>query len=269
MLKSIAIGLGGLVVAAGLILGPMTVVNHFRAAREVVREELGQMSPDVQEAARIRVLLRDMDKKILDYQEKVAEVGERGTSADTTTSRIEKELESEKAVLTRAKGLLDQGLDRYEIGGKAYTRDEVCADAKARLQHSEQLANRAEFQRRIAEQLRVAEREGRENLLKAQQAKREREAELKDLETRLANAGLLRQVNELTGDLDENPLGPQTDLGQAFAEFRRRVRVAESQTEYLATEAKGGMLVDWNGTGSANKEVSHAIGQFLAGQPKQ
>lgn len=269
MMKALAIGLGGLVVVAGVILGPMTLANHFRAAREVVREELGQMSPDVQEAARIRVLLRDMDKNILDYREKLADVADRAQGAETATGRIQKELGTEKEILTRAKGLLDQGVDRYDIGGKPYTRDEVCADAKARLQNSEQLAKREEFQRRVAEQLRAAEREGRDNLLKAQQAKREREAELKDLEIRLANAGLLRQVNELTGKLDENPLGPETDLGQAFAEFRRRVRAAEGQTEYLAAEAKGGMIVDWNGTGNANKEVSMAIGQFLAGKPGQ
>lgn len=264
MIKMTAIGLAGVAIVAALALGPKAAYNHLRATRDVVRGELQGLSPDVQEAARIRVLIRDQDKSIIEYHEKVADVADQAESATSGLSRIIKELDEEGKILARAKMLLDEGRDRYEIGGKMYSRDELCTDANARLKKSEQLVKQLEFQRDVVAQLRAAERDGRANIVKAEQARREVVSTLETLEMRLANAGLLRQLNELTRGLDKNPLGPESDLQKALGELQKRTRKAERQNAYLAVEDRRGMVVDWDGTANAGPDPSDAIGRFLS-----
>lgn len=269
MSKSLAKWAAAALLLTSLLLGPTTVVSHLRATREVVRNELQGMSHDVQEAARIRVLLRDMVGQLLDYQGKIEDVSVRAEAAETAAQRARRELDKQQELLTRAKGLLDEGRPQYQIGGKTYTRQQLCDDANVRLAQSKQLQATLALQDEIGAKLRAAERQGRANLRKAEQLKLERESELKELETRLANAGLLQKVNELAGNLGDDPLGPQTELGEAFAEFRKRTRTAERQADYLAVESNGGLLVDWNAERAGDAEISQAIGQFLAGNSQQ
>ena len=268
MKKKLATGIAAALMLAALAFGPSTLSSHVRATRDVLRGELEGMTSDVQEAARIRILLRDMVGELLEYEGKLEDVTSGAEAADHAAERAQRELDNHRDILTRAKALLDEGRQHYQIGGKSYTKEQLCSDAKARLRNCEQLQTTVTFQRDIANKLRSAEREGTTNLRKAEQLKVEREAELKELETRLANAGLLRQVNELAGKLDDNPIGPQTEVGEAFAKFRKRVRTAERQTDYVAAESKDGLVVDWNPDPVGDAVVSQAIGQFLAGSAK-
>lgn len=263
MKRSITITMAAIVLGA-LILGPMTLFSHLRAARESLRSELQSMSSDAHEAARIRVLLRDMVQGLFDYQAKLDDVSAQAEAAVQAADRAQRELEKQAGILARAKTMLDEDHNQFEIGGKRYSRKQLCDDAAARLQNCEELQETLTFQRDLAAKLRAAERDGLANLRKALQLKQKREAELKKLETRLANAGLLIQVNELAGELEANPFGPQTELGEAFAEFRQRVRTVERQADYIAAESRNGVIVDWNPNVRTDAETSQAIGQFLA-----
>jgi hypothetical protein len=254
----------------GVVVGPATLVSHLRATREVLRNELKGLTSDAQEAARIRVLLRDMDGQLREYQANIDDTSSRAGAAETAAESARLECEKQQELLVQAKLLLDKDQSQYVIGGKSYSRQQLYDDVNARLAHSKQLQAIVAAQTAIAAKLRDAERQGVANLHKAEQLKQECETEAKDLETRLANAGLLRKVNELAGKLGDVPLGPRTELGEAFAEFRNRIRAAERQAEGLAVESNDGLVVDWNAKAASEGGISgDAIGEFLTSDAKR
>lgn len=267
MLKQVAIAIAVVLVVVLLVLGPVKLITHLRAVRDVANQTVDEISPDVQEAARVRVLLRDLDKQLLNYQEQIASAGEKADAAEERVTRNRNEIEDNRNILKRARGLIDGGPGPYDINNKSYTRDEVCADALARVRHVEALTSQLKVNEKMAEKLRAAEREGTTNLAKARALRDQKASELNTLEARLRNARLLAQVNDLTRGLRETPLGPSTELGKAFEAFRRRCRAAERQADHLATEARGGMVVDWAGGPDHTENVSAAIDRVLRAGP--
>ena len=267
MLKQVAIAIAVVLVLVLLVLGPVKLLSHVRAARDVANQTVDEISPDVQEAARVRVLLRDLDKQLLSYQEQIASVDEKADATEERVTKHRKEIESNREILQRARALLDAGPGPHDINGKRYSKDEVTTDALARVRHVETLTTQLEMHEKASEKLRAAEREGTANLAKAKVLRDQKAAELNTLEARLRNARLLAQVNDLTRGLRETPLGPNTELGKAFEGFRRRVRAAERQADYLATEARGGMVVDWAGGPDRTEDVKAAIDRVLRAGP--
>lgn len=262
-MKKFAMLAGAAVALAGLVLGPASLISHWGATRELVRERVEAMSPDAEAAARIRVLLADMDDKILEYAQKLADVADRRDAAQRAAARIDSRLQSEKVVLQKAQGVLDQARDIVQVGNRSYTREQVTSDAVARLRFCQQLTKEQEFQKQLAEQLRQAAAEGEANLAKARSARTSKAAELQSLEARLLNAGLLQQVNELTAELRDAPLGPRTELGQAFSSFEKRVRAVELQADFTSAESKQGLVIDWQGDKDQGLEARREIARFL------
>ncbi|MCY2987573.1 MAG: hypothetical protein NTY19_06880 [Planctomycetota bacterium] len=264
MLRSLLWLVGVAVAILALVLGP-AVFSHLRAVREVAREGIEGALPEVEQAARIRILLQDMDGKILDYQDKLGEVADRTAAEQTAVQRIQQDVNADKQILKQAKDLLEQSRDQYQIGGKSYLKEQLCADVLARVRRCERLEKELQTRRQLAEKLAATEAEGQANLQKAKDVKREKVAELQSLEARLRNAGLLAQVNELTSKLHESPLSPGTELGRAFADFDKRVRKEERRADYFAAETSGGLVVNWNGSAADNTaEAKQALERLLA-----
>jgi len=262
MKKGLGVTIVVLVLAA-LVLGPAALYSHVRAARDVVQAKIEDMAPDIELAARARVTLRDLDAKILEYQDKLGDVADRATSERSAVERIQKEAEANKAILREAKSLIAQERDHYLVGGKTYSKEMVTADVMARVRRCDLLGRELQTRRLLAERLAAAETQGRASLERAKQVKREKVAELESLEARLAHAGLLRQVNDLASKLNESPLVLDTEL-KPFAELERRVHREERRADYIAADANGGLIVDWHGSADSTAEAKQALERVLA-----
>lgn len=265
MLKNIlAIG-SVIVVAGGLILGPTGLWSHIRAGLLGAKETVDEYSPDAHEVARIRVLLSDMDRDIEDYEQKILDIADQAAKTGTQAAAIQEELDSQKAILAKAKQFLDSSEEKFEIGGRTYTRAELTMDASARLKRSEQLAKDLQLQEDLAAQLANAEKEGRQNLAKAREVRREKANELQVLEARLTNARLIQQVADLTRELSQSPTGPDSELAKAFDSFEKRVGRLERKALNAQHGTHDPALIDWEGsTPNEASKISDQIAAFLS-----
>ena len=70
----------GIVVSAALVIGPAAVYSHVRAARDVVRIRSRASRLTFKLAARARLVLRDIDAKIIEYQDRLGDVADHATA---------------------------------------------------------------------------------------------------------------------------------------------------------------------------------------------
>ncbi len=227
---SFGIGLAILLFLGALIRGPRSLWTSIRGTCDVAKGAIEEGKSDVQQAAEIRVGLRDLDERILHFADKLGEIEGRAAAARRQFQAGEQELDRQRHLLSKAKALLDEKKESAVIGGRSYTQAEIKADALARLAQCEQLQRQVESDRTLARELDNAVSEARANLAKAQQVRGEKAGQLTALEARLQNARLLEQVNDLTRELRQAPLGSQTELATKFEAFERRVAAVERRS---------------------------------------
>jgi len=220
------------------------------------------VSSDAQEAARIRVMLRDLSEDVLDYQDKLADVESQIVADSRAAERLEKAIGNQREILTKEQALLGQDKQSYEIQGRTYTRKQVEEDALSRISHTKTLERDLDLKREVVARLNVALTDGRKNLGKAMATSREKAEELKVLEVRLHNARKLGEVAALGADLRDAPLAPRNELAEAFRGLKKRVRDAERRNDVLATEARGGLVIDWDG--GTGLSATQALDEFLS-----
>jgi peptidoglycan hydrolase CwlO-like protein len=264
MLKRLIMLASGVLLAAVVILGPTTVWSTLQGAREVIRDKFEAEKSDAQRAAEIQAGLKDLDDKILAFNDKLGDIADRADASVKRVKKIEAELAREREFLTRAKALLDEGSDTCLIGGRRYSRAEVSADARSRLTRCEQLATALKFEQQVARQLADTVAQARDNLAKAQELRRQKQADLETLLARLENAKILAQVYDLTRELRASPLGPQTDLAQKLEAFERYVAGIERRASATGATVRLGSEVDWEA--AATEDISTALGRFLNGE---
>ena len=218
----------------------------------------------VELAARARLVLRDMDAKIIEYQDRLGDVADHATAERSAVERIQKEVDAHKAILRDAKSLIEQDRDHYLVGGKTYSKQQVTDDVMARVRCCDRLSGELQTRRQLADRLTAAETQGRAGLERAKQVKREKAAELEALEARLAHAGLLKQVSRLGQQVERDAPGFDSELTRPFAELERRVRREERRADDLAAEANGGLIVDWRGSADSTAEAKQALDRVLA-----
>ena len=260
-IKSFLIGTLVVLALASVILGPRKVLSHMVAGRELISSSVDEVSSDAQQAARIRVLLQGLDDDILEYQDKLADVEWQLADDRRVLQRLEAEIGNQREILAKERAMLQQDMPSYEIQGKVYSSRKVEEDALSRISHTKSLEQQFDLKRQVVARLEAALNEGRTNLAKAMTARREKVEELKVLEARLRNARVLSQVAEIAKDLGEAPLAPQSELGKALRTFEKRVRDAERRNDVLSTEARGGMVIDWEG--GSDLSASQALDEFL------
>jgi len=260
-IKSIIIGTL-VVLAIGLVIfGPAKVRSHAIAGRERINKGIDEISPDAQEAARIRVLLWGFDEDVIEYRGKLADVEHQLSADRKAQKKLEAGIGSQREILSREQELLNEEQAAYEIQGRTYTRQQLEEDALARISHSKSLQRELELKNQVVAQLSVALRDGRKNLSKAMAARREKAEELTVLEARLQAANMLNQVAEIAKDLGDAPLAPRSELGKALRNFEKRVQNAERRNDGLSTDARGGLVIDWDGGIGVN--ASQALDEFL------
>jgi hypothetical protein len=262
MWKSIGFGAAVLLAVGALAVGPRSLWTTVRGARDGLKSAIEESKSDVQQAAEVRVCLKDLDERILQFGDKLGEVEGRARAAERRVKAVEQDLAKERTLLKRARAMLEEGRDTYRVGDRPYSRTEVNADALARLGRCEQLAKRLDFDRQVAGQLTAAVREARDNLANAVRVRQEKAAQLAALEARLENARMLGEVDALTRQLKESPFGPQSELAEKFQAFERRVESVERRNQ-LGKALPGGGVVEWE-KGPA-PDAREAIDRFLAG----
>lgn len=246
-----------------LVLGPASAWTSLRGSREVARERIEQGKPDVQRAAEIRVLLRDMDEQLFRYTDQLAEVEEQASGTKQEIAELERQLERERTRLAQARDLLAGDESRFRIGGRWYDRQEVRDDAKLRMRRAKRLAADLGTRRQVAEQLGAAVEEGKGNLAEARRVQRSKIDELTQLEARLENAKLLEKVNELAHQVQGDVLGPRTQLGRKFGDLERRVRQTERRARRGQDLELSPAPIDWESEEETASDIIADIDRFL------
>lgn len=265
---TIGVATVGIALALGL-MGPANLWTTLRASRNSAGEALENAKSDPQRVAEIRVELQDFDEQIHRFADELGKVESRAAATDRQVQELDKELAKQRDVLTRAKSMLDENRDTYQISGARYSRAELNADAHVRLGKCEQITRTLETQRAVAKQLNDAVAEARTNLTNARLSRQQKAVELVALEARLENARMLQQVNELTSRLKSAPLGPKTELARKLEAFEQRVASAERRAASTGVDVKGGSRIDWDGKAGAAPEAGDAIARFLAANPSE
>lgn len=265
-LKTAAFVVGVVVVLACLVLGTEKVSSHFRAARHRAQAGVDEISPDVHEAARIRVLLADFDDEILANQDVLADLAGEVQNAERVIADLEQQRGKEVETMRRADALLQQGKESYEIGGRTYSRAEVSADARYRLERCKQLDEEIAAQRAIRGQALLRLKEGEALVLKARTERQKAEGELNGLLVRIRNARMMERLNEMTSRLQST--GVRSELGKTLAAFRKRAEKLERRNAYYQTAARQGAVVDWEAGGATDEEVRRAISDYLNAHPE-
>lgn len=261
MATIVAIGLLG-VVGSLLILGADKTWTLLRASANRAEQQIEDGLSDEQLLEAGRIELKDLKNQIGVYYQNLGRTKDQCAAEQAQLSQLERELEGEKLLLTRAKELLDDGRTSYTIAGKMVTREQLAADAQLRLGRCEQLKQRLDSQRRLVQQLKRLADEGEANFVKAQRLRQELEAQLEETKARLTTAQARQEVEEMAEELRKLPSGSGKRFGGIVRKLEERARAQERRAELLAADSKGG-IVDWTGT-SQPVDVGQAIDRFLS-----
>ena len=258
---------GGL--AAAAVLAAVFVTSNFvsrnaRAFLHLSGDRVERSMPDEMVESVIKTKLSDFDAQIASYHVSLGRLTDKVAAADADLADGDKKLDSETALLRKSKGMLDQkNKVEYVISGRVYDREQVAADAQTRLARCQQLEAQLEAKKKLHAALKVAVKEGKDNLTKAKKMRQELVLELDGLKARLATARAREEVNQIAAAMKDLPTGLDSDLARALAEMKDRAATAEHKADYLANDAKGGNVVDWSNADT--EDVSRAIGQYLGG----
>jgi hypothetical protein len=231
-----------------------------------VQDGVDEMSSDVQEAARIRVQLRDVDEGIVRNQDVLADLAAEGQAAERAIAEIEQRRATDVDRLKQGKTLLDQGREAYVIAGRKYTRAEVSADAAHRLDQCKENDEAIVAHRKIRDEAAIRVKEGEALILKARAEKQKAEVSLNQLVARINNARMMGRLDELTGKFQA--AGASSELGKSLAAFRKRAEKIERRNAYYHGAATSGTIVAWEAAGAADESVRGAIGDYLKGHPE-
>lgn len=261
-INTIIFGTIALIVLAVVILGPQKVESHVFAGRERIKEKVDDVSSDAQEAARIQYLLREFDRDVYTYQDKLADIESQLTADRQSVDKLKANLAEQRNILSRIRGLLAEDRPEYTIQGRTYTRSQVEEDALTGVSNSKSIENDLAAKRTAITKLEVVLKEGQASLKKAMAIRREKANELNELEVRLKNARMLGQVMELARGLEDAPLTERTELGSAFRNLADRVRDTERENAVLVGESRTGGVIDWDASPSTSalKAVEDYLG---------
>jgi phage shock protein A len=237
-----------------LAAGPRLLMSHIRGVRDQAVKAIQDSLPDDHVVAQAEDELKQFDARVREYHLKVAGIGDQLAAARAKAEKTRKDLDGERKILGRIRESLDSADDRFEIGGRSYTRGDLDRDGQIRLARCASLEDQLRSQQKLEAELSKAHDEGRKWLAEAEQTRTRRAGELEALKVRLANA---RARGELTR-IDLSPL-TASDSGRQLAVLDERVKSLEIGNDYDAAKTRG--VVDWT---PAAGDTRDAIGKYLA-----
>ena len=266
-MKTLIMAVGIVAVLALLVFGGEKTWSYLKGGRQVINEEVDKNSPMPLEAARVKSLVDTEANRILEYEDKVADLQARANSAERTIQDLGQKVESETVLLKKIKGMLELKQEKYNIGGRSYTFAEVNADALARLESVRGMQESIRLQESLLTDLEKAAKTGIGNLAVARKNQMELTNKISQLEARNSNADLKMEVANLTGAVGSSPFSPSSELEKSFRNYETRVAQKERRAESRLTMSAGNSgapKIDYS-TSVVTQDASKEISSFLEG----
>ncbi len=249
------------------VLGPSNVFTSLRASANLFQEELERAKPDLQQLAEIRVHLHDLDGRIHDYADRLAELQGRVDAAHRKSAEFKSAAGRERRYLERAQEHLARPDETFTVAGRTYTRATLNADALTRVNRCRELERQAGFFKDLAQKLTHSATQGKTILARAKTTRQQNTIKLRALEARLANAKLLQEVVALTDGVRTDPLGPRTELERKFERLSRKAASLERRAGNLHSDDAA--LVDWDGRETDQPDARDVLHSFLSNKPNR
>lgn len=238
-----------------------------------VKAWIDQISGNIEEnqtdehlIAKIRVNLRDVETQCKRARAELSTREVQSKDAVSQLAELKNELADEKKILADEKECLDRGEPTVVIAGREYLLGEVAASARARLDHVQQLQERAKVYEQLVEAISGAVDDSRASLLDAERAREQLLGELFTLELRLKSAACRAQVKEWIAALRRSdPLysAVQTELSHNMTLLRQRVQAKEES----AADGRPKAIINWKPSQTKSTEsatdVARRIGDYL------
>ena len=255
-----ALAAGGLFGFDSALVSAAAIRNRFIAAWENGKSEL-------QQAAEIGVRVDAQNGECARMDKRLATIEVTLETCRAKAKQLEGELEQEEELLGRARMLLASSKDRIVIGGRAYTPDEVTADAGTRVEYCKRLQAKLAQTREQGKQLAAVLREGQEAVRVAREQQQTLQARLDALRTRLDQAQLRQRMADLTQGLRGSSSDCSAKLSESLESLDTKVRVLEREIQQDAASAATG-LIDWDGKRSprTSREVRASIDEYFSSQ---
>ena len=255
-----ALAAGGLFGFDSALVSAAAIRNRFIAAWENGKSEL-------QQAAEIGVRVDAQNGECARMDKRLATIEVTLETCREKAKQLESELEQEEELLGRARMLLASPKDRIVIGGRAYTPDEVTADAGTRVEYCKRLQAKLAQTREQGKQLAAVLREGQEAVRVAREQQQTLQARLDALRTRLDQAQLRQRMADLTQGLRGSSSDCSAKLSESLESLDTKVRVLEREIQQDAASAATG-LIDWDGKRSprTSREVRASIDEYFSSQ---
>lgn len=261
--------LAGLVLAVGTYtLGWDSLVTSVTAVRDQIRSAINYAKSEPQQAAEIAVQLERVSEAIIRGQKKLAEIAATLEEWREKQPRLEDELARQEEFLSRARTLLHTSKDSFLIGGRRYSREELSADAVARVNRCKSLKAQLQQTREQIEQLERALREGQAAVSQAQQEAQTLESRLAVMKTRIERVQLQEQMAKVVGRLRVSAQldGAAAKLVERLDDLDVKLRAKELQIEQDAVSRQAGGLVDWENKRPAASDARALVDEWFDSQ---
>ncbi len=210
-MKKIVSG-AAVVVLALVALGYTT---SLRALWWRTADHIEQSKPAEQMAVEIEVHLKNMDEQIVRHEVKLLKAARQAKAIDEQVAKLAAACDRKVATLKQARELLADPRTSFVIAGRDWSRRDVEADVRIRIQELKALRQQAEIGATRLKGLREAVAQGQKVLADARALRSTKAAELQTLRVRLANAQQLADIQDITRALAD------TGLRQGNTGFRK------------------------------------------------
>lgn len=247
--------------AFGLSFFSPTVRHHVAAAWTRTQQAVVGAQPDSHAVEVARQNLKTVDGQIKDQRQKLDRLARAAAEAEVDAENVRAELEDEKTKLARGNDLLEK-CDKTApvVNGRPVSRDQLQADVAFRLDRCKTLDAKHVALTKVAADRRRGVDEGRKTVARAEKVRDQLLNELEAIKVRLASARDQEAVAAIEAATQTLPLGPDSDLGKAMDELRRRVDDAEHNAGSGTTRA-GPAPIDW----STPADLSQSVRSYLDG----
>ena len=248
---------GGLVLVVAvvtLVVGPVTAWTTVRGLGQRVKGKVEESKPVAQLAAEIEVLIDDMVKESEACSKAVAEASYSADTAERQVAILTQKKADNDGILLRAREMLKENKEFYNIGSRRYTRKDIEADSLCRLDATKELQTRLDETRADLVFYQKEAQEAQSLLFELERERASKSAELKKLQVDETNAQRRAYVQELRRNSRRATLNPNSELARKFETLRRHVWAAQQRAEMLSNEVRGG-TVDWSGVGGRDPQA--------------
>jgi len=183
------------------IFGLDTVVGYIRGGRETVKDLVSEHTTTKMDVARIEALIKSEAVKIGEFSDEIMGLEEKIAAERNKVGRIEKEIDTHKEGLAKARELINEDKGTYFVDGRKRSITEIEADAARRVKYLKSLEGQLEVSNGLIDTLSVTANTCRDNLTLATQNILSRQLDLEKMKAREMNAQIQAKAVALSNSL--------------------------------------------------------------------